>query len=196
MLSSKIRAKLDKGEKVEVVVVGDSIARGDDAPTPSLGFVSLWADGLHKRYGCQVQVTNHSYGGYTIRDAYQALKRIRSLSDHDLVVIAVGVNDAASRMPPRKFGRMLRRAANHALNRGLDVLLVTPLRPANADVDPYAAALRDTGLPIADVTAVWRSGLLANGINHPNADGHLLYADVLLAQFAPASVFVPDRALP
>lgn len=180
-------AKLAQGAKVEAVVVGDSIARGDDATTPSRSFVSLWADDLHERFGCQVQVTNHSYGGYTIRDAYRALKRIRSLADHDLVVVAVGVNDAAVALPVRTFDSTLGRIAKHVERKGLDFFAVTPLQPTNADTSPYAEAIRRSGLPIADVASVWRDGLLANGINHPGDEGHRLYADVLVAAMISAA---------
>jgi len=173
------------------VVAGDSIARGNDATVPSRSFISLWADDLHDRYGSRVTVTNHSNGGYTIQDAYVALRRFRTLGNHDLVALAVGVNDAAQGMPVRKFKRLLGKIAARVENRGLDLLVVTPLRPANADVAPYVDAIRQSGLPVADVNRVWGDTPLANGINHPDDGGHRLYANVLLEAVAER---IPGRA--
>src|SRR5207253_2007086 len=92
----RFRSRLESGETARIVVLGDSIARGDDAPTPSRGFVSLWADGLYERFGAPILVTNLSLGGATIRDARRLLRMVKSLSNYDLLVLAIGVNDAAS----------------------------------------------------------------------------------------------------
>jgi lysophospholipase L1-like esterase len=176
----RFRSRLEAGEPVLVVVLGDSIARGDEAPTPSCGFVSLWADGLHARFGARILVANLSLGGATIKDARRML-RMAGLSSYDLLVIAVGVNDAANGMSVATFRRTLRAIAKACEGAGAEMLVVTPLNPTNADVAPYVQLMRSSGLPIADVNAGWNDRPLANGVNHPDAAGHRYYADVLLA---------------
>ena len=175
------RGRLHDGELARVLVLGDSISRGDDAPTPSRGFVSLWADGLHERFGARILVTNLSLGGATIKDARRMLRMAKTLSNYDLLVLAVGVNDAANRVPFGTFRRALGGIAKTCERAGVEMLIVTPLNPTNGDVAPYVRLMRSSGLPTADVNAGWNDRPLANGINHPDAAGHRYYADVLLA---------------
>lgn len=175
------RSRLQAGELASVLVLGDSIARGDDAPTPSFGFVSLWADGLHQLFGARILVTNLSLGGATIRVARRMLRMVTTLSNYDLLVLAVGVNDAANAVPLGRFQRTLSTIAKTCERAGVEMLVVTPLNPTNADVAPYAQLMRSSGLPIVDVNAGWKDRPLANGINHPDAAGHRYYADMLLA---------------
>ena len=59
-------------------------------------------------------------------------------------------------------------------------------------VDIIRDVARDTGTPLADGYAEWMrrqeggqdmTKLLINGLNHPNAEGHRILADVLLKSF-------------
>lgn len=171
----QFKKKLEAGTPVRVLVLGDSIARGSDATVPSRGFVSLWADAIHERYGSRVEVTNLSVGGATSRTARRMVKHVTP-ANFDLCVVAVGVNDAAKHTPLRKFRRTIQ-----WIGCRIDTVVVTPLIPTNGDVLPYARALRESGFPVADVTSRWNGLPLANGVNHPDDAGHELYANVLLA---------------
>lgn len=156
-----------------VLVLGDSIACGDEAGKPSLGWVSLVCDELDG----EVRLRNLSQGGNTISDARRMLELVRG-NTYDLTLLAVGVNDATQKLSTRRFERDLRWIEKNA--RG-GLVTVAPLQPTNGNVLPYARLLRSCGR-VADVTAAWPGEhLLANGVNHPNAEGHRLYADVVLA---------------
>jgi hypothetical protein len=106
---------------------------------------------------------------------------VKSLSNYDLLVLAIGVNDAASGVSLPAFRRTLGAIDKSCERAGVEMLVVTPLSPTNADVTQYAELMRSSGLPIADVNAGWNDRPLANGINHPDAAGHRYYAEVLLA---------------
>lgn len=174
----RIKEKLSAGMPVHVLVLGDSISRGSDASVPSKGFVSLFADGLHERYGSRIEVTNLSVGGATARTAGKMIRKI-TCENIDLGIVAVGVNDAEKKTKLSSF-----RSEIAKITACFDTLVVTPLLPANANVWPYHRALCESRVPVADVTARWNETMtLANGVNHPDDAGHRLYADVLLQLF-------------
>lgn len=97
------------------------------------------------------------------------------------------MNDAALQVPVRRFARRLRKIGRRAEKHGVEVLVITPPRVANADTGPYAAAIRRSGFPYVDVHEVSSAIRFANGINHPDAEGHELYARLLLEATAPAA---------
>ncbi len=177
----RFQERLAAGEGVVgALVIGDSIARGDEAPTPSRGFMGLWADEIHRRYGCRVVVTNLSMGGATVKTAHRMLRQVISLTDYRLLIIAVGANDAARAVPVGRFAKTLRKMGRHALKHGLEVLVITPPRIMNGDTDPYADAIRNSGFAVVDIHEISAAIRFANGINHPDAAGHELYATALL----------------
>jgi lysophospholipase L1-like esterase len=185
--------KLDSRSPVGILIVGDSIARGDEAEMPSRSFVVIWADEVARSRGVRVSITNFSQGGNTADDALRMLRirRERAASIADLVMIAVGMNDAAARSSVRRFARTVGKMIKISQTAGADVLLVSPCTPMPeyAVVDEYRDELerqaRATQCLFADVTTVWkqRGGphLLRNDLNHPNDEGHRLYAETLLA---------------
>lgn len=183
----RLSAKLAAAEPVSVIVLGDSIARGDEALTPARGFVSLCATRMHERFGSRVLVTNMFQGGNTAKDALQLLRLKRSV--YDLVMVAIGMNDAALRgsrpaVGLRRFGRAIGTIVRKAQSEGSDVLLISPCIPSpdfkTALIDNYRVALEEqaakSGCAFADVTAAWRERggtyLLRNDLNHPDDAGH------------------------
>jgi lysophospholipase L1-like esterase len=194
----RVAGKLKAGEPVGALVLGDSIARGDDASTPAHGFISLWADQLHGEFGSRIQVTNMSQGGNTARDLRRLLRITRTLHLYDLVVVAIGVNDATlngrgrPQVSVRSFARSIRKVIRRARDAGCDVLLVSPIVPARklptADIEDYREQLERTAVAercaFADVTRAWREQagehLLANELNHPGDHGHRLCAETMI----------------
>ena len=194
----RVAAKLNGGEPVGALVRGDSIARGDDASTPARAFISLWADRLHEEFGSRIQVTNMSQGGNTAVDLRRLLKIPRTLLLYDLVVVAIGVNDATlngrgrPQVSLRSFARAIRKAIRRAREAGCDVILVSPIVPARklatADIEDYRKQLERTATEercaFADITRAWREQagehLLANELNHPNDHGHRLCAETMI----------------
>ncbi len=126
----------------------------------------------------EVRLRNLSQGGNTIHDARRMLELVRG--DYDLTILAVGANDAAQNLSPRRFRRDLEWIQRNSRN----LLVVTPIQITNGNVLPYARILREHNW-VADVTAVWPGEhLLANGVNHPNAEGHALIARVVSEKLA------------
>jgi lysophospholipase L1-like esterase len=147
-------------------------------------------------------VTNFSQGGNTAKDALRLLRLTKTLHLYDLVLVAVGLNDATQEVSIRSFQRSLRAIVKRARREGCDVLLVSPCVPTVAPVDLYRDALDSLAdgetVGFADVTTAWkiRGGehLLANGVNHPTEAGHRLYAAVLLDLFETCGPSAPAVA--
>jgi acyl-CoA thioesterase-1 len=193
--------------RLAILVVGDSIARGDDASRPSMSWAVQVGDWVAETSGLGVSVTNRSVGGATSEDAVRVVKD--SLGrPYDLLIVAVGMNDATPGrngkpgVAPEKYRRNIDRIVRMW---SAPLVLVAPIAPGpalKADVIPYrdelAAVSREhrPRVTLADVTSASteiagkmgavtfhrRTGdesLLANGLNHPNDEGHALYADVV-----------------
>ena len=205
---ARILARLDARQPVSVVMLGDSISTGANAsgvvgaPPGQPGYPDLVAEGLRRRFGAPVTLTNLSVGGMNAPWGVAQMPAAIAAAP-DLFLIAFGMNDASGRCPAVEYAACIRQmaAAMRAARPGCDVIVVTTMtaNPAWSCAAPalYPAyrdellALRAPGLAVADVTSVWSwivarkkaLDLTGNGVNHPNDFGHRLYADVVLALF-------------
>ncbi len=126
----------------------------------------------------------------------------------DVIVYAMGMNGAHNERTPRAMHKeTITRHIREARDRGAEVLLVStmenhahlpgntcPSKKENRDLMAEIAA--ETGAPFADVYTEWMNqrhhGVppetrLHNFLNHPDAIGHRLWADVILRAFDPAA---------
>ena len=199
-------ARLKARQPVKVVVLGDSISTGANAsgvvgaPPGQMGYPELVVDGLSRRFGGPVTLVNLSVGGMNAPWGVEQMPAAIA-EQPDLFLIAFGMNDASGRYPASKYRKDTARMADvmRAARPECDVICVATmtanetwqhaapaLYPAYRD---QLLALREPGLAVADVTAVWSwiverkkfLDLAGNGVNHPNDFGHRLYADVILA---------------
>ena len=150
-----------------------------------------------------IELQNLSVAG---RDSAWGLTMIDKViaTEPDLVVLAFGMNDAASR-PAAEFKRNTNgmiQAVRAKLPETEFILIATMLGNRNwtylkADLFPqYRDALRQLcgdGVVLADMTSMWAEllrykkywDLTGNGVNHPNDFGHRIYAQVLSALLVP-----------
>lgn len=204
-LLPKTRARLESGEPLKVLMLGDSIAQGANAsslvgaPPNQPMYVDLFAEALREEYGAEVIARNFSEGSRLSDWGAEKARELASLRP-DLLLIAFGMNDGSTRIEQEPFTENLRSiiATFRGENPDLEVIVVAGMTPnpelSNAHLEfhrSYRTAAFDVagpGVAAADVTSLWDAlaerktfwALTGNGVNHPNDFGHRLYAQVLL----------------
>lgn len=206
-------AKLRAGQEVKIVAWGDSVTQGGGVgPTPELWYQNAFARALAQRFPqAKITLLTAAWPGRN-SIAYMAAPRggdkdfVRDVLEQkpDLVT-AEWVNDAGLRDEAldKHYSDMIRQLTGA----GAEVILITPhlVRPDWMGVDgckfdedprPYVQGLRafaaKNNIALADASALWcrlwRQGipymtLEANSINHPDARGHQLFVQALMALF-------------
>ena len=202
-------ALLKAKKPVKLVVLGDSISAGYNASAmtqvkPGMPpYPSLVASGLESVFGSTVTMVNFSVGGMGVVWGVQRAPAVAQ-EKPDLVVIAFGMNDTSMARAEwaeavKKLIDIVRQGAPEA-----EFILVSPMcgnpqwdkmrDEAFLEFRSSLDALKGPGIAVADVTSVWLElakrkpywDYTGNGLNHPNDFGHRLYAQVILALFAPA----------
>lgn len=202
-------AKLERGEPVSIVVLGDSISTGCNASGWGGGapFQPAYQDllrlDLEERFDSQIRLTNLSVGGMDTAWALTMLDEVAK-GEPDLVIVAFGMNDAAGR-PAAEYRDNTARVVSGIRERRPDaeiilvatmignpewVALRQELFPAYRDA---LAGLQAPGVALADVTSIWSRFLAlkhdwdqtGNGVNHPNDFGHRVYAQVIATLLTP-----------
>ncbi len=212
-LLPKTLEKLRKGEKVTVVAWGDSVTCGGGVGgATELWYQNRFAAMLRERFPqATIELTTAGWGGQN-SVGYMAEKPggrydfVREVLDPkpDLVTIEF-VNDAGLQGDALKaqYDKIVRQITGV----GAEILLITPhfVRPDwmgvqdmrfDDDPRPYVRDLKlfavDNNIALADASALWgklwRQGipyisLEGNWINHPDARGHQMFADALMAVF-------------
>ena len=202
-------ALLKAKKPVKMVVLGDSISAGYNASgmtqaKPGMPpYPDLIASGLETVFGSKVTMVNFSVAGMGV---VWGVKRAPAVAEEkpDLVVVAFGMNDTSMMRAEwaeeiQKLVAAVRQGAPEA-----EFILVSPMcgnpqwekmrDEAFLEFRSSLSALKGPGIAVADVTSIWLElakrkpywDYTGNGLNHPNDFGHRLYAQVILALFAPA----------
>ena len=203
-LLQNIRAKLDGGKDIEMLVFGDSISVGGNSSgftnvSPYLPTYSeLFAAGLEATYGVNVTVHNHSVGGMNTLWGVNNIESVLSKTPNlDLAIVAFGMNDAG--LSGTAYVMQINQivAAIQTKNPTTDIIVVGSMLP---NPDSYAsqnqAAFVDflllecemQGVAVANVTHVHESllqrkayaDMTGNNINHANDYLARVYAQTLL----------------
>lgn len=204
-LLPKTLEKLGSG-KLDLLVYGDSISTGGNSSGhPDINtspympiYPELFAEGMRRKFGAEVNVYNHSVGG---TDSAWGLSNLRSvLSAHDeidLAIVAFGMNDTTR--DAESYANNIQRIARGLKSKykDIEILLVAPMLPNYDAVKFYGNqenfydALKEyeeEGCVAVDVTGVHR-GLLGikrfadmtgNNVNHANDFLARVYAQTLL----------------
>lgn len=208
-LLPKSIAKLQSGEPLSIVLLGDSISTGCNAsawgegPPFQPAFQDLLAQHLKMHYQTEVSLTNLSVGGMTAAWGVTMVDKVAELKP-DLVILAFGMNDAAGR-PAADYGRdtqSMIQSIRQELPETEFILVATMLGNQDwprLDQDLFLQfraeldGMVEPGIALADMTSIWEemlrrkndSDLTGNGVNHPNDFGHRVYAQVLSAILIP-----------
>ena len=185
---------------MQLLVLGDSIARGDESTSHEQSFIGIVAGrlGAGTTYFCR--------GGATSATGVEWCEYVWTAPHADLVIVSYGMNDQTLegprlrrrvRVEPDRYRRNIAGIMRGVREHGdVSLLLVAP-PPAHPDWEgasgrtlEYLAALRELGEPVADVPSFWGDPrrLMANGKNHPGDEGHRLIAEACLAALAGASM--------
>jgi lysophospholipase L1-like esterase len=193
--------KLQQGQPITVVFLGDSVTAGGNASQPALRFPELFTSRLQKLYPqAKIAMVNAGAGGTNSDFGMERLDKDVLAHKPDLVVIEF-VNDCGFKPEHIKancaeLGKRIRAGGE------TDILYCTPHLVAElirGDYENRVQAMREAakehGFGLADVTQMWHDlkiaglpymTLLVNRINHPDDRGHKMFADALLAFFEQA----------
>ena len=212
-LLPKTLAKLERGEPLTYVAFGDSVTNGGGVDGhKELWYQHVFAARLRERFPkAQITALTAAWGGgnsagYLSAPAGGRYDFQRDVLDPkpDLVTVEF-VNDAYldEEAVQAHYAGLLGKLRSV----GAEVILITRhlVRPdwlqsetlkVDEDPRPYVRGLRrfagENGVALADASRLWCSlhlqglpyvTLLANGINHPDARGHAVFADALMALF-------------
>lgn len=182
-----------------VLILGDSTARGAYAANPASAYAGRLAVALHA-----VETTLVPAGGRL--ETAEAAWAAYGPAGWDVVVLAVGINDAiAPSLPPDAWADRYRALAGRVAAGGATVVCATPFDTGHAELAPVAARIAAScpGGAVADVYAATQGRAelrapagaptffgVATDSYHPNDTGHARIAAIILAALRPA-VYLP-----
>lgn len=203
----KTLQRLENKEKIDLLVFGDSISVGANASgflnvAPFMPTYSeLFAKGLEKEYGVEVNIRNFSVGGQTSTWGAMEIENVlKQVENVDLAIVAFGMNDAT--LDNEIYLSNVTRIAGAIQGKyaHAETLLVAPMLPnPNAvgfwgnQVDFYSTLeeyekTAPIGIAVANVTKVHESllqrkhyqDMTGNNVNHTNDYLSRVYAQTLL----------------
>ena len=201
----KTIARLQDGQPLSIVLLGDSISTGCNASgwAGAAPFQPAYQDLLKQHlaahYQTNVELTNLAVGGTSTPWGITQISKVVE-SKPDLIILAFGMNDSAGRSPD-EYGSNIAQMISVTRKTLPDVefILVASMlgnrdwTVPKHDVFPkyceQLSQLCTPGIALADMTSVWEEflrrkkdrDLTGNGVNHPNDFGHRVYAQVLSA---------------
>ena len=201
----KTLAKLEAGEKLKVLVYGDSISTGANSSgrVGAEPYAEPWYDmlcgTLRERYNCEVELTNTAVGGTATRWGLENVEELAAAHTPDLAILGFGMNDGSGRVSVEFYIERMKKImdAIRAKNPDTEFILISTMMP-HAIVDrflgnqeaylPALLGLVETGCVVANVTDAHKTLLCrkryydmsGNNVNHPNDFLARLYAQVLL----------------
>ena len=196
----KTKAKLEAGEPVQIVAIGDSISAGSNSGANEGGYLDSFARLLQNSYESEITMTNLSQGGKTSDWGVMQAPAAAAYKP-DLVILAFGTNDAYGQgMSVAQFRANFEEMIDtiRAVNPDAEFILGAGYLPNQelsdtnhtrvAEFRDAMAALADTGDDIAlvDMQAVSTKMLeykdyidfSGSNRNHPNGYFHRWYAQM------------------
>jgi acyl-CoA thioesterase-1 len=193
LAAALLLACLPAGAARTALVFGDSLSAAYGL-RPDQGWVSLFAERA-RRAGLDWRVVNASVSGETTAGGLRRLPEDLKRHKPDLVVIALGANDALRGQPVDGIRANLERMVRLAREAGAQPVLVGIMIPPNYGID-YTQRFRDTYPAIASNMKVTLVPFLLEGVAgvgslnqsdmmHPTAKGQERMADVVWKVLAP-----------
>lgn len=199
----KTFAKLRSGQRLRLLMFGDSISAGASASgyCSRAPFMPRWADlvagQLAHCYASPIDYINPSLGGMRSDWGRDAVDGLVSFEKPDLVILGFGMNDNG-RLSPGEFAENIQSMMNSIRQQNPDaefILLMSfqpnsKWRPLEPMVDYLKAlyAMEGAGVAVADVWSVheyllkhktyW--DMTGNHVNHPNDFLVRIYAQIIL----------------
>lgn len=206
-LLNRVLTKLESGETVKTLAVGDSITGGSNCSgstdVNAAPYADIWHDMAAKKLqllypDATIEHTSIYQGGATAQYCVEKIEDIVKV-DPDLIIIEFGTNDCMQNDPASLYIQTLQEAIT-AIQENLpdcDIIL-TPPSISNIQIfplewfDAYADALyalEEEGIAIADITSMMREllqrkrylDMTGDNLCHPNDFISRLFAQVIVA---------------
>lgn len=199
MVDQTLSEKLNNGNTIYYVVVGDSIGRGAGAETKQESWHGQLENLVKQRYGARMKGQYIVQSGAT---AFEGLYKLRNTEMHypaDIIFLVFGENDRKymeSREFAQQYELLLREAKLRAPNAEIITFIESPLNVQSFAEEIQLVSDYYEAVSI-DMRAVYaHSGIAVKHLNkdqiHPNRMGYELYAKAILE----ALEHYPDRHVP
>lgn len=176
--------KLRNKERIEVLVVGDSIGANSGATDNATRWDTQFITAINKQYGSEVGITNLSVPGTgSLFGIVKMVQQDIDLKKYDLVVICYGQNDGES-MFDIYYEALIRYLKNRNANLEILPILENAQKDEAVKVEKFKKICEYYELDCVDTISEFESSgkeydeLVKDGI-HPNDDGYALYAAAL-----------------
>ena len=173
--------KLRNKERIEVLVVGDSIGANSGATDNATRWDTQFITAINKQYGSEVGITNLSVPGTgSLFGIVKMVQQDIDLKKYDLVVICYGQNDGES-MFDIYYEALIRYLKNRNANLEILPILENAQKDEAVKVEKFKKICEYYELDCVDTISEFESSgkeydeLVKDGI-HPNDDGYALYA--------------------
>lgn len=197
----RIKAFLKRSEPVKWLFYGDSITHGATHTFGMRDYTEHFSERIRAEMGRRLDmVLNTAISGNTTEDLLESFDWRVAHFRPDVVFLMIGMNDCSTtrRITVEKFRRNLHKLADGiAAFGGLPVLQTTCPILKNTSQDRekrfpvFMQAIRDVArersLPLVDHEAFWKKNAdkhfyWMNNAFHPNAAGHLVFAQEMFRQ--------------
>lgn len=179
--SMNVYEKLDAGQLIDYLIIGDSIGQGDGAPANE-GWSSQLNKKLRETYGSTVNVKRYTIGGGIALGGWADYAE-RPRGDYDLVFLCFGQNDQGA-MSARQFGPIYENLIRR-IRKDHPMTEMITFTESSLRTEEYPNVIRELSeyyeVLNADMRTAFRdSGMedsrLSNDGVHPNGQGYALYA--------------------
>lgn len=173
--------KLRNKEKVEVLVIGDSIGANAGSTENTTRWDTQFIASVNKRYGSEVGITNLSVSGTgSLFGIIKIVQQNIDLKKYDLVVVCYSQNDGEDTVDIN-YEALIRYLKNGNANLEIIPILESSQKDDTVKIEKLKKICKYYELEYADTIAEFeKSGkeydaLVKDGI-HPNDEGYALYA--------------------
>ncbi len=188
MVDQTLSEKLNNGNTIYYVVVGDSIGRGAGAETMRDSWHGQLEKLVKQRYGARMEGQHIVQSGATAFEGLYKLRNTELLIPADIIFLVFGENDRKY-METEEFAQhyelLIREAKVRAPNAEIITFIESPLNVQSFADQIQILSDHYGAIPIDMRAAYAQSGISVKKLNkdqvHPNRRGYELYANTILA---------------
>ncbi|WP_374055065.1 SGNH/GDSL hydrolase family protein [Rossellomorea sp. FM04394] len=179
--------KLEHGEPIQYLVVGDSIGEGVGASTEAAKWTSIFNEKITERYTSEVKSIRLTKGGSDSFDGLVEFNNYKTSKDYDLVFVSFGQNDQ-NYLSEKEFNESYSSLVENIMLRFPKAEVFTFIEHG-LEKKEYRETIEDVSnqydLNIIDAQQAFNESgkdvaQLSDDRIHPNDEGYQLYADEIL----------------
>ncbi len=195
--------KLENGQRIRYLVIGDSIGRGSGAEKPELTWFSQLEDKVQEKYGSKMSGQYIVQSGATSFEGIYKLQQTNVSKYTDLIFIVFGENDRKY-MLKDDFAELYENLIRCAKISAPQANVITVIESSLPD-EGFAQTIRDISAhygavpvdmrPVFNQSSLSISELTKDSI-HPNGKGYSLYANEIFNTISTINHAKKSMALP